>query len=167
MDNYNVDLMKYRLKKANDELELAQHCIDVNKFSKSLNCSYYAIFHSARALLVQRILRTIEKLDFKKHSGVISYFIKNYINKNLLNEELGEIIRTAERERNKSDYQDFYAVSKEEALELKIMIMNSQLFTGRTHIFRRRSFIMRMHLCLIAIMCRHPFGKRNKENVEQ
>ncbi|MBU2102717.1 MAG: HEPN domain-containing protein, partial [Candidatus Omnitrophica bacterium] len=63
--------------KANDELELAQHCIEVNKFSKSLNCSYYAIFHSARALLA------IEKLDFKKHSGVISFFIKTYINKSL------------------------------------------------------------------------------------
>ncbi|MHB1688930.1 MAG: HEPN domain-containing protein [Ignavibacteriaceae bacterium] len=111
MDSYIIELIKYRLEKASDELELAEHCISVKKFSKSLNCSYYAIFHSARALLA------IEKLDFKKHSGVIAYFIKTYINTNILDNELGEIIRSAERERNKSDYQDFFTVSKDEALE--------------------------------------------------
>lgn len=68
MDSYTIELIKYRLEKANDELELANYCINVNKFSKSLNCSYYAIFHSARALLA------IEKLDFKKHSGGYSLF---------------------------------------------------------------------------------------------
>lgn len=109
MDNYSKELINYRLEKAKDELELSSYCIKTNKYSKSLNCSYYAIFHSARALLA------IEKLDFKKHSGVIAYFIKNYINTNLLKQELGEIIRTAERERNKSDYQDFFSVSKDEA----------------------------------------------------
>lgn len=111
MDNFIVELINYRLEKALDELELAEHCINVKKFSKSLNCSYYTIFHSARALLA------IEKLDFKKHSGVIAYFIKTYINTNILDNELGEIIRSAERERNKSDYQDFFTVSKDEALE--------------------------------------------------
>ncbi len=50
MDDYIIDLIKYRLEKASDELELGDYCIKVNKFSKSLNCSYYAIFHSARAL---------------------------------------------------------------------------------------------------------------------
>jgi uncharacterized protein len=119
MDNYVIELIKYRLKKASDELELAEYCTNVGKFSKSLNCSYYAIFHSARALLA------IEKLDFKKHSGVIAYFIKTYISTNILDSELGEIIRSAERERNKSDYQDFYTVSKEEALE---QIDNAKLF---------------------------------------
>ena len=59
MDSYTTDLIKYRLEKAKDELELSDYCIKVSKFSKSLNCSYYAIFHSARALLA------IEKLDFK------------------------------------------------------------------------------------------------------
>ena len=111
MDSYVIELVKYRLQKAYDELELAGHCIKVKKFSKSLNCSYYTIFHSARALLA------IEKLDFKKHSGVIAHFIKTYINTNIFDNEMGEIIRSAERERNKSDYQDFFTISKKEALE--------------------------------------------------
>ncbi len=110
MDNFSANLVKYRIDKATDELELAQYCTEVHKFSKSLNCSYYAIFHSARALLA------IDNLDFKKHSGVISYFIKAYINTTIFDNELGVIIRTAERERNKGDYQDFYVVSKDEAI---------------------------------------------------
>lgn len=48
---------------------------------------------------------------------VIAYFIKTYITTNILDNELGEIIRSAERERNKSDYQDFFIVSKDDALE--------------------------------------------------
>lgn len=111
MDDYRNDLVKYRLQRAADELELSRHCIQVGIFSKSLNCSYYAIFHSARSLLA------LERIDFKKHSAVISYFIKNFINTQILPQQLGEIIRTAERERNKSDYQDFFIVTKYEADE--------------------------------------------------
>lgn len=48
---------------------------------------------------------------------MIAYFIKTYIITNILDNELGEIIRSAERERNKSDYQDFHSVSKDEALD--------------------------------------------------
>ncbi len=62
----------------------------------------------------------LEKKDFKKHSAVISYFIANYIKTNLFEPELGEIIKYAETDRNKSDYQDFFAVSREEAEEQKV-----------------------------------------------
>lgn len=110
MDENTKNLIKYRLTKADDELELAVLCIDSNKFSKSLNCSYYAIFHSTRALLA------LEKRDFKKHSSVIAYFINNYIQKGIFPAELGKIIKSSETDRNKSDYHDFYVVSKEEAI---------------------------------------------------
>lgn len=109
MDDYSSDLIKYRLEKAYDEIELSEYCIKAGKYSKSLNCSYYAIFHAARAILA------IENKDFKKHSGVISYFIKNYVNSGLLEFTLGEIILTAERARTKGDYSDFYFSSIEEA----------------------------------------------------
>jgi len=129
MDEYSKNLILYRLEKAKDELELSEHCIEVQKYSKSLNCSYYAIFHSVRALLA------IEKIDFKKHSGVISYFIKNYIIPEVLDNELGLIIRTAERERNKGDYQDFFLVSKEEAIR---QLNNAKLFNKEVLIFLRK-----------------------------
>lgn len=109
MDDYVKNLISYRINKAQEELTLAKYCIEQNLFSKSLNCSYYAIFHSVRAVFA------IEKKDFKKHSGVISYFIKNYVETGIFEHEMGKIIRTAERERNKGDYRDFFIVSSEEA----------------------------------------------------
>jgi uncharacterized protein (UPF0332 family) len=110
MDENTKELIKYRLTKADEELELAALCIDSNIFSKSLNCSYYAIFHSTRALLA------IEKRDFKKHSAVIAYFINNFVQNGIFPAEFGKIIKSSETDRSKSDYHDFYVVSKEEAI---------------------------------------------------
>lgn len=109
MDKYSLDLIKYRIEKAADELELSEYCIRTGKYSKSLNCSYYAIFHSARAVLA------LDNKDFKKHSGVISYFIKSYINTGIFDNLLGEIIITAERARTKGDYSDFFFSTLEES----------------------------------------------------
>ncbi len=98
---------------------------------KSLNCSYYAIFHSARALLA------VEKIDFKKHFSVIAYFIKNYIQRGIFPIELGKIIKTAESERNKSDYHDFYLVSKGEAI---LQFEKAKLFVSTIKLHLNKKF---------------------------
>lgn len=49
-----------------------------------------------------------------------------------MDNELGLIIRTAERERNKGDYQDFFLVSKEEAIK---QLNNAKLFNKEVLIF--------------------------------
>ena len=45
--------------KAEEELSLAKDILTKSYFAKSLNCSYYAMFHAARALLAT------EKIDSK------------------------------------------------------------------------------------------------------
>ncbi len=47
----HLDRCIYSLEKADDELDNARILFNNKKFSKSLNCSYYAIFHAARGLL--------------------------------------------------------------------------------------------------------------------
>lgn len=42
-------------------------------YDTAANRSYYAIFHAARVVLA------LDGQDYKKHSGVISNFQKNYI----------------------------------------------------------------------------------------
>jgi uncharacterized protein (UPF0332 family) len=83
--------------------------IKSGSFSKSLNCSYYAIFHITRALLA------FDKFDSRKHAGIISYFINKYVKPNLIDNELSKIIVGAQNYRIKSDYLDFFVVSKSEA----------------------------------------------------
>ena len=102
-------LSKYRLNKAKEEFETSKLLFENGIFSKSLNCSYYSIFHATRALLAH------DEFDSKKHSGIISYFIKNYIASKILNPELGKIILDAEDFRHDADYMDFYVVSSEDA----------------------------------------------------
>ncbi len=73
MDNRLRDLSKYRMEKAKDDLETSQIMLDNNKYSQSVNRSYYAMFHAVRSLLA------LSKFDSHKHSGLISYFNHHFI----------------------------------------------------------------------------------------
>lgn len=57
----------------------------------------------------------LDKFDSKKHSGVVSCFIKNYIATGIFKKEYSKIILRAEKFRSRNDYMDFYEVSKEDA----------------------------------------------------
>lgn len=110
MDNeVLIQLSKYRIKKAHEDLEAAKILYESKLYSQSLNRSYYAIFHAVRAVFV------FERFDSKKHSGIISHFNKNYINEGIFDREYAKILMGAEKTRNKSDYNDFYIASKEDA----------------------------------------------------
>ena len=55
--------------------------------------------------------------DRKKHSGVIAYFLENYIKNGLFDKEYSYIIKNAFQVRQESDYDDFCIVSKEDVVE--------------------------------------------------
>ncbi len=67
------ELTQYRLDRATEFLLAAKIMLENNFFKDSINRSYYAIFTTIRALLVEN------EIDFKKHSAVISYFRQHYI----------------------------------------------------------------------------------------
>jgi uncharacterized protein (UPF0332 family) len=102
------DLSMYRLNKAKEKLEAAIIMKDKSMFEDAANRSYYAIFHATRALLA------LEMKDFKKHSGVISYFQKNYVKTRIFDVKYSEIITSAFDIRNDSDYEDFFIINKED-----------------------------------------------------
>ena len=56
----------------------------------------------------------MEGVDFSKHSGVSSYFRKQYIKTGIFDVELSDIVGEAFGIRNDSDYDDYYVISKEE-----------------------------------------------------
>lgn len=109
MHNKNQELSKYRLTQATDDLEGAEKNLDIGEFKIANNRAYFSIFHAMRALLA------LDGVDFKKHSGVISYFREHYIKTNIFDVEYSKIITKASLVRNKSDYEDFYIATKEEA----------------------------------------------------
>ncbi len=101
----------YRLEQAKENLEEAEALFSINKFKGASNRAYYSIFHAIKAVLA------LEETDFKKHSSVMAYFNKEYVSKEIFSRELGKRVNEARLFREKSDYVDFYIVTKEECRE--------------------------------------------------
>lgn len=109
MDNNEIQaLSEYRLNQAKENLIEAEALYNINRYKGASNRAYYAIFHAIKSILA------LEEVDFKKHSSVIAYFNKEYISKEIFSRELGKRISEARFFREKSDYVDFYIITKEE-----------------------------------------------------
>jgi len=111
LEQSKIDLAIYRLDKAKECLHVAEYLISPEEYLAVLNRSYYAIFHAIRAIFA------IEGVDRRKHSGVISYFQQNYVKTGLFDKEFSKVVQEAFEIRQESDYEDFYVISKEEAIK--------------------------------------------------
>jgi len=116
------ELAKYRLERAKEMLDAAEGNLKIDQWKTSMNRSYYAIFHAMRAVNI------LDGFDSSKHSGVIAYFIQNYLKTEKLERELSKIIKEASYLREKSDYDDFYIASRKEAEK---QVKNAKLFYER------------------------------------
>lgn len=101
--------VEFNLKLAEERLRASKTLLDSGFIIDSVNRSYYAIFYSARALVAK------DKLDFSKHSAVISYFRKNYIKTEILDKKLSKYIGDAFVLRSDGDYTYFFNVEKTDA----------------------------------------------------
>lgn len=105
------ELSSYRLNMSEEKLRSARILLDAGQYKDSIGRSYYAIFSALRAVLAK------DKVDFSKHAGVISYFQKEYLKTELFDKKYSKYILSAFQIRNNCDYDDFFIVSKEEAIE--------------------------------------------------
>lgn len=64
-----------------------------------------------------RSVLALDEFDSSKHSGIISYFNQNYVKTDKFDRNISKLVSTAYRLREKADYQDFYIVTEQEALE--------------------------------------------------
>lgn len=111
MDNRQVDLSKYRIQEAEDSLKVAKHCLEEDLYKDSINRSYYAAFYAVKAVLA------LGTVDFKRHKDVMGYFNKEFVATGIFQRELGRRLGTLKQLREKSDYDDFYIASKNQAEE--------------------------------------------------
>ena len=103
-----IDLSKYRLERAKEDLTSGINALHNGDFRLGANRAYYAIFHSARAILI------LEGLDYKKHSAVIASFRQRFVKTGVFSTEISKIIGRAFEIRTEADYEDFFIISKEE-----------------------------------------------------
>ncbi len=106
-----IDVAKYKLEQATDDLDSAQLLLDAGKYKAANNRAYYACFHAVDAILA------LEQTAFKKHKDTLAYFNKNYVHTEVFPKDVGKKIAKIEVIRHKSDYDTFYIASKEEAME--------------------------------------------------
>ena len=106
LDPAKTAMMNYRLERSRECLEGAVRELDAGDCKLSAAHSYYCIFHAMRSVLAS------ESFDSKKHSGVIAAFQQHYIKTGIFPKEFSKVIDTAFKIRGRSDYQDFYVISK-------------------------------------------------------
>jgi len=103
-----VVLAKYRLEKAKNTLmDAKKYFMDATSES-TVNRIYYAMFYAVNALLITRGLAS------SRHSGVRALFNKEFVNKGLIEKDLGKFYAGMFDKRLKSDYKDFVEFKKED-----------------------------------------------------
>jgi len=79
-----------------------------------------------------RAVLALDEVDFRRHSGVIQFFQKEYIKTGIFDKEYSDIITSASEIRNASDYDDFYIASKDET---KMQVESAERFCNAVEIF--------------------------------
>ena len=88
---------------------MAVLCLESQHYKDSINRSYYAAFYAIKAILA------LDTVDFKRHKDVVAYFNKEYVATGIFQREIGRRLGILKQLREKSDYDDFFIASKEEA----------------------------------------------------
>ena len=105
-------LSKLRLDQAKQCLVSASALLQINDQRGAVNRAYYAIFHAMRSVLI------LEGKDFAKHSGVISYFRREYIKNGVFETDISDTITELFNNRSSGDYDDYFEFTGEEVQEM-------------------------------------------------
>ncbi|MDD2402115.1 MAG: HEPN domain-containing protein [Clostridia bacterium] len=133
MEGSIKELSVYRFSKAREDAKAAEIMLIEAIFKASINRSYYAIFHAMRAVTI------LKGFDSSKHSGIIAYFNKEFIKTGEFDKIYSKIVKAASLLREKSDYEDFYVASKQDAI---IQLDNAKQFVIIVEEYLKRKGIL-------------------------
>ena len=123
---HNKKLSQYRYEEAERCQKSARLLYEAYDYKSAANRSYYSIFNAMRSVIA------LQGKDFQKHSALISHFRNEYIKTAVFDEKMSDIIRDLFFIRNKSDYDDFYIVEKQEISKL---LDNADYFLEKIHTY--------------------------------
>ena len=87
------------LNRAKDSLKAAEQLLEFGLFADSVSRSYYAVYHSARALLLKHSLVP------KTHKGVASLFAQHFVKTGKIPKEFMVILKEEKEDRQLGDYE--------------------------------------------------------------
>ena len=106
MDEHEAFLIK-----AKDKLKSSKILYDAGQYGDSVGRSYYAMFLSAKALLIKK------GMDFDSHRNVISFFGKIYVKNGEFDNNIAKYLSGTQSLRDNSDYDAIDTISKKIAKE--------------------------------------------------
>ncbi len=133
MEGSLKELSAYRYSKAMEDITASEVMSKESLYKVSINRSYYAIFHAIRAITA------LSGYDSSKHSGIIAYFNQNFVKTGDFDKDASKIVKKASFLREKSDYEDFYIASKQEAEE---QLENAKIFLSKVEEYLRKNGIL-------------------------
>lgn len=104
-----ISLSGLRADKSKNMLADAINSFNTGMYKTSVNRSYYAVFHSARSLLI------LKGIDPIKHEGVKTMLSLHFIRTGFLPKEVIDIFKNLQVLRTDVDYGDLEFIGKDEA----------------------------------------------------
>lgn len=101
-------IIAYRIDKSHKTLIEARDNAKMEHWSLAANRLYYALFHMASALLVDKGFTS------KTHSGILCIIGQEFVAKGLLSSEEGRLISRLQNMRQSGDYDDLFDWTKED-----------------------------------------------------
>ena len=133
MEGSIKELSAYRYTKALEDLTASEVMLKESLYKVSINRSYYAIFHAMRAITA------LGGYDSSKHSGIIAYFNLNYVKTGNFDKDASKIVKKASFLREKSDYEDFFIASKQDAEK---QLEDAKIFLSKVNEYLRKNGIL-------------------------
>lgn len=125
-ESKEVTLSKYRFEQAERCLRSAKLLLEDDDYRGGANRSYYSIYHAIRSIFA------LDGVEFRRHSGNISYFRKEYIQTGVFDKELSQIVGDAFEIRSDSDYDDNVIIDKSDVEE---QVRNAEIFCKAVKVY--------------------------------
>lgn len=106
-DTDRIEVVKYRLEKANRTYQEAVGSIQNSYVETAANRLYYAAYYAVSALLISY------KYEASTHNGVIQMFGKAFLRNNIIDKKYGKIFNQLFSLRLTGDYEDRHILDME------------------------------------------------------
>lgn len=122
-------LFRYRITQAEETLSDAEKMLQENLSHRSIvNRAYYSMFYALLALFIDKGVN----LKTSKHSGVISFFDKEFVHTGKIDKYYSKILHRMFNMRQEGDYKELVEITPDDAIQ---SVEYAKMFLDAINIF--------------------------------
>lgn len=104
-------MIQFRMRQAHETIHEAEVLIKAGSWRGAINRAYYAMFYAILAL------STLKQIDASRHSGVITFFDREFVKPGIFKKELSKKLHFAFENRQIHDYGETVFIDESIAIE--------------------------------------------------